>query len=182
MTFPVYVYELRNEETRRVYVGSTSNVIKRYSEHMSLLKNGKHKIEDMQKDYDDVCKRFSIHILDVILSNRERNKEYEWMIVLNSSKRGCGYNYKEKPEKYCKKAPIKTDEIQNVETKAVRLRTSMNLKKLKSVIKNSGKSMKSCAKAIGISESQFYKKMNGSQVLFLEECEDLGNFFRNDRQ
>ena len=52
----------------------------------------------------------------------------------------------------------------------------MKLDKLKEFIRKSGCSMKSCHKAIGVSESQFYKKMNGSQVFYLEECEKLGNF------
>lgn len=174
MRFPRYVYVLQNEKTKRIYVGSTYDVKKRFAEHISTMKHGKCKIEDMQRDFDKVSKDFSIRILDKIRSNTERNKEYEWMIKLNSNKREIGYNYNESPEKYLKrkKEAGQTKDIKQIETN----NPKMKLDKLKEFIKKSGRSMKSCYKAIGISESQFYKKMNGSQVFYLEECEKLGNF------
>lgn len=174
MRFPRYVYALQNEVTKRIYVGSTYDVGKRFSEHISTMKRGKCKIEDMQCDFDKASKDFSIRILDKIYSNAERNKEYEWMIKLNSHKRGVGYNYNENPEKYLmKEKEVKqTQDTEKAETK----HSKMKLDKLKEFIKKSGCSMKSCYKAIGVSESQFYKKMNGSQVFYLEECEKLGNF------
>lgn len=172
MRFPRYVYALQNEVTKRIYVGSTYDVEKRFSEHISTMKRGKCRIEDMQNDFNKYSKDFSIRILDKIHSNAERNKEYEWMIKLNSHKREVGYNYNENPEKYLKKEIKQVQGVEKVEVK----HSKMKLDKLKEFIKKSGFSMKSCYKAIGVSESQFYKKMNGSQVFCLEECEKLGNF------
>lgn len=171
MRFPRYVYALQNEGTKRIYIGSTYDVKKRFSEHINTMKSRKHKVEDMQRDFDNICKNFSICTLDVIHSSSEKTKEYEWMIKFNSHKRGVGYNYNENPEKHLKAEKVKEGKCEETTE-----HSKMRLDKLRIFIKKSGSSMKSCYKAIGISESQFYKKMNGSQVFYLEECEKLGNF------
>lgn len=133
MRFPRYVYVMQNKKTKRIYIGSTYNVKKRFSEHMNLLKSGKCKIEDMQMDFNEICKDFSVHIVDIIYSNLERNKEYEWMIAFNSNKRGIGYNYDENPKKFCIKKASERHEIQRIETeskKFIRERNWISLRKL----------------------------------------------------
>lgn len=54
----------------------------------------------------------------------------------------------------------------------------MNSNKLKGIIKERGKTNKACAKALGISEFQFRKKVNGQVGFWLEELAILAGFLR----
>ena len=89
------MYAIQHNRTKRIYVGSSCEVRQRYINHMSLLRNGNHLNEDMQKDFDEYGEDYSLFILDRIDSYWERKKEFEWMLKLNSHIRGCGYNYKD---------------------------------------------------------------------------------------
>lgn len=89
------IYALQHDATKKIYIGTSQNPVDRYRTHMSLLRNGKHKNEDMQSDYDNVGKEFSLFILEEI-DTASRVKEYEWMRKYKSHVRGRGYNYKDK--------------------------------------------------------------------------------------
>jgi len=47
----IAIYEIRNNITGRVYVGSSVDVAKRWRDHKSALKTGIHKSRSMQTDY-----------------------------------------------------------------------------------------------------------------------------------
>lgn len=47
------VYKIENKRNGKVYIGSSENVEKRLSEHLSNLLRGTHHCKEMQKDFDD---------------------------------------------------------------------------------------------------------------------------------
>ncbi len=95
MNYPRKVYAIQHNETKRIYVGSSSEVDKRYMNHIIRLRNGKHSVEDMQKDFDEYGENYSFFVLDEMETPAERVKEFLWMKKLNSTTRGIGYNYKD---------------------------------------------------------------------------------------
>ena len=46
------IYAIINKTNRKCYIGQAVNLKERTKIHISLLKSGKHHVEDMQKDYD----------------------------------------------------------------------------------------------------------------------------------
>lgn len=52
----------------------------------------------------------------------------------------------------------------------------MNLQMLKSIIKREKRTYSDCANVLGVSIASFQRKANGQQPLFLDECENLGNY------
>ena len=95
MNYPRYVYVLLNTFTSKAYVGSTADVNHRIGTHLSLLRMGKHPVEDMQSDYDKYGDHFYLSVVDKISDREDRHKEYDWMRKLGSHKRETGYNYKD---------------------------------------------------------------------------------------
>ncbi len=96
MRFPKYVYAIRHNVTNRIYIGSSENVDRRLRNHMCDLRAGRHKIEDMQEDYNKYGENFTFTVLDTVDNWDDRNKEYKWMEAYQSHIRGVGYNYKDK--------------------------------------------------------------------------------------
>lgn len=92
---PRKVYLITNIVNGKMYVGSSNNPNRRYRYHISLLKSGKHPVEDMQNDFLKYGNCFNLSIIDSINSYEERNKEYEWMQKLKTVDRKSGYNYKD---------------------------------------------------------------------------------------
>ena len=98
MSYPKKVYAIQHNATKRIYIGSSQDVSARYLGHISSLRNGKHGVEDMQKDFDKYGEDFSLYILDEI-TYETKWKEYAWMRKYNSCVRGVGYNYKDSATK-----------------------------------------------------------------------------------
>jgi len=93
--YPRVVYMITHTVTNRMYIGSTSNFDRRIQLHLNALRSGRHKIEDMQADYDAYGEHYSIKIIDSILTQESFRKEYDYMDLYNSRIRGIGYNYKD---------------------------------------------------------------------------------------
>ncbi len=109
MEFPRKVYMIRHKATNKVYIGSSANVDRRYSVHLSQLRNGKHPVEDFQQDFDEHGEKLDFFILDEINSSDELDKEYAWMDAYESYKRPYGYNYKDVryyPQRYLTKNAV----------------------------------------------------------------------------
>lgn len=95
MDIPRKIYAIQHNVTKRIYIGSSKNPAERYLNHINRLKNRKHTVEDMQKDFDEYGEDFSLFIVDEIATFQDRKKEYEWMRKYKSNIRGIGYNYKD---------------------------------------------------------------------------------------
>lgn len=96
MIFPRKVYALLNTVTKRIYIGSSSNVELRLRSHFSSLKCGKHSVEEMQQDYDEYGNHFKLFILGEIKTYDHKKDEYIWMTKLHTNDRKYGYNYKDR--------------------------------------------------------------------------------------
>lgn len=96
MHFPRRIYAIQHNVTKRMYIGSSSNLNVRYQTHLNALRRGKHPVEDMQEDFDKYGEDYSLFILDTVFEWDERKKEYEHMKEHQSYIRGKGYNYKDR--------------------------------------------------------------------------------------
>lgn len=96
MQLPRKVYAIQHNITKRIYIGSSKDVEKRYKSHIWSLRAGNHLVDDMQADFDEYGEDFSVFILDEILRYEDRFVEYEWMKKYNTFVRGVGYNYGDK--------------------------------------------------------------------------------------
>lgn len=96
MKIPRTIYAIQHNETRKIYVGSSSDVENRYWSHMYALRSDKHTVEDMQEDFNEYGENYSLFILDEIHEYSEKEKEYTWIEKLQSHIREKGYNYKDR--------------------------------------------------------------------------------------
>lgn len=95
MIIPRTIYAMRHNPTGKVYVGSSGDAKKRIKQHLCLLSLGKHKIENLQSDYDTYGGDFTIFKLATINKFEDRYLEYIWMEALHSRDPEHGYNYKD---------------------------------------------------------------------------------------
>lgn len=95
MEAPRKIYAIKHNVTKRIYVGSSIRPEQRYANHLSMLRNGKHIVEDMQKDFDEHGDNFTFFILETLSDYKDKGREYEFMMFLESHIRGKGYNYKD---------------------------------------------------------------------------------------
>lgn len=72
------VYKITNVKSNKIYIGSTTQYFyKRWSQHLAELLKGKHKNEELQKDYTDLKNEefFEFEILEVI-------PKYEYLKII----------------------------------------------------------------------------------------------------
>lgn len=96
MVYPRKIYAIKHNVTKRMYIGSSSDVEIRYKNHIYSLRRGQHPIEDMQKDFNEYGEDYSVYILEELTVHDDRKNEYKWMRKYNTITRGVGYNYKDK--------------------------------------------------------------------------------------
>lgn len=94
--YPRSIYEITHLPTGRKYVGSSTDVMKRWKKHLWELQKGIHPVEDMQRDYDQYGNEYSFAIIGRIADESEAHKEYDCMIERRSNIKGHGYNYKDR--------------------------------------------------------------------------------------
>lgn len=88
------IYCIRNRATGRVYVGMTKNPTRRFEQHLSALRGGRHKNELMQEDFCKYGNVFSLEILSTDAHCQE-HAEQKWILKFKSYDRKYGYNYKD---------------------------------------------------------------------------------------
>ncbi len=94
--YPRSIYKITHIPTGRVYVGSSNVPEHRLASHLSALKNGRHPVEDMQSDFDELGNDYDFSIIGQIKDESENHKEYDCMLECGSNIRGKGYNYKDR--------------------------------------------------------------------------------------
>lgn len=99
MEIPRDIYAIQHNITKKIYIGSSQNMVKRYKQHIYALRSGKHHVEDMQSDFIKYGEDYSLFKLETIRDYKDKNKEYEWMEKLESTNRSKGYNYKDNTTK-----------------------------------------------------------------------------------
>ena len=111
MNYPRKVYAIRHNVTNRVYIGSSCHVDKRFNEHINALRAHRHRVEDMQVDFDKYGEDFTLTVLDHIATAEDRGREYDWMKKNQSYIRGVGYNYNDRKWLSMDKQDEEQDEI-----------------------------------------------------------------------
>lgn len=86
-----FIYALEYNPTKKLYIGSTVNLEKRYKTHITFLKKGKHQSKELQDDYNKYGEDFSVYVLEEIDDGnsfiqvgykqyvKHRIAEYNWM-------------------------------------------------------------------------------------------------------
>lgn len=91
-----YVYLLKNNKTKRIYVGRTCCPEMRFKEHMGQLRNNRHKNELMQSDFNQYGETsFAFEIVDEGENITRKGIEGGWMLKLKTYDKQYGYNYKD---------------------------------------------------------------------------------------
>ena len=88
------IYKILNTQNNKIYVGSSKNIQNRIKEHISLLKNGNHRNEELQKEYNaQSADDFKFIIIEQI-EDKELlfEREAHWIIELESTNPDKGYN------------------------------------------------------------------------------------------
>ena len=93
--YPKKVYAIQHNVTKKIYIGSSNDVSTRYLGHMYALRSNKHSVEDMQDDFNKYGEDYSVFVLGDIETQKEKYKEYEFMLKYNTYIRDVGYNYKD---------------------------------------------------------------------------------------
>lgn len=89
-----FIYKITCLKNNKSYIGRTSQPDLRISSHYSLLKCGKHKIENLQNDFDEFGEdAFSFEIIGE--DNFGLNIERKMQEILKTYDPKYGYNYKD---------------------------------------------------------------------------------------
>ncbi|EQB3123089.1 GIY-YIG nuclease family protein [Clostridium botulinum] len=73
------IYGIEDVETGNIYVGQSTDIGKRWSNHDSFLKAGKHKYKKLQEAYNLDCKRIKYTILEECSREKLQEREEFWM-------------------------------------------------------------------------------------------------------
>lgn len=104
-----YIYAIQHNVTKKIYIGKTKDVYKRFYQHICKLKIGKHPSQEMLRDFQKYGNDFSVFILDAIENGKqrirvngreltlERMKEVEYMQKYNTLEKG--YNVQDSVSK-----------------------------------------------------------------------------------
>ena len=88
------VYAIRNKQSNKVYVGSSSAIEVRTSQHKKTLSQGKHWSIELQHDWDLLGEsKFSFEILEKVPLNEDLlDAEQRWVSKTKCYERAVGYN------------------------------------------------------------------------------------------
>lgn len=88
-----YVYGIRHNGTKRIYIGCATSE-KRIRSHMNALKRGNHQNQKMQDDCDKYGFDFTAYVLEVFpaTGNTYTCRENYWIRYFNSDLPEYGYN------------------------------------------------------------------------------------------
>lgn len=87
------IYVIENLINKKVYVGSSINIIQRLGHHRSSLKHNKHHNILLQNSYNKYSKEyFDYAIIELVIRENLKEREEYWINLLNACSRNCGYN------------------------------------------------------------------------------------------
>jgi hypothetical protein len=87
------IYAIENTKTKRVYVGQSVHIHKRFSQHLRELEKGTHHSQKLQEAFDEHgAESFTLTILEICEKEQLHQKESEWIIKFDALENG--YNMK----------------------------------------------------------------------------------------
>ena len=91
-----YIYLIKNNITKRVYVGRSKSPLRRFKLHMNALNRNRHPVEIMQNDFNSYGeKSFGFKIVDSASNYTQKGIEGKIMECLKTYDKKYGYNYKD---------------------------------------------------------------------------------------
>jgi group I intron endonuclease len=89
------IYTITNKINNKIYIGYTSNFIRRRGDHLKKLRINKHPNDHLQSSFNKYGEdSFIIEILEHYSSNLLLSMENYWCNLLNTHSRNYGYNIK----------------------------------------------------------------------------------------
>lgn len=88
--FPQGIYEIRNVESGKFYVGSAVNLRKRWNRHLFLLERGRHDNIHLQRAWDiDGAESFTLSVLEYVPNAADLiQREQHWFALLGAMTNG----------------------------------------------------------------------------------------------
>lgn len=133
------VYIIVNLKNYKCYIGSSRNMKRRLNEHEIALRHGKHKIKELQEDYNSGCKFAGYPLSEVQLLNKKYNQdknlryyENEAIKMFEATNPSKGYNTNTSYEK-------QSEEFSNIYWKKVAFDSFVNMRERKGCYKCSTK-------------------------------------------
>ncbi len=91
------IYGIEDIATGNLYVGQSTDIAKRWSNHASFMKSGIHRYKELQEAYSEDCKRVKYTILEECTKDQLQEREDFWLkhvdridgwILINKQKSG----------------------------------------------------------------------------------------------
>lgn len=113
-----FIYALQHNVTKKIYIGKTKSLYKRYMFHLTELKQKKHRSKGLQEAFDQYGADFSVYILEEVedpreridyygsLVAKERVAEVKWMDIYDTLENG--YNEQDSASKKLLNKPQNT--------------------------------------------------------------------------
>lgn len=85
----VGIYAIENRLNKKMYVGLSKDILKRWSQHLAMLEQGIHHSFDLQADYDELgLKHFAFYVLELCKEDKLREREVYWITKYNAEVKG----------------------------------------------------------------------------------------------
>lgn len=88
------IYKIKNKQNNKVYIGSSNNVLKRWTDHISNLITNTHHSYKLQADFNKYgLTAFTFEVIEVVYDkNNLKKTEQYWINYYNSCDDTVGYN------------------------------------------------------------------------------------------
>ena len=93
------IYQIYNKCNNKRYIGSTLNISRRWSQHLHLLRNGKHHSKHLQSAWNKYGEEsFVFECLEYCEPDCLLSMEHKYIVEYKATDRECGYNITEDVE------------------------------------------------------------------------------------
>jgi len=92
------IYQIKNKINNKFYIGSTNNIKKRWNNHRSKLRNGKHENAYLQQAWNKYGENtFEFIVLEEVNDNNRIEREIYYLNETKCYERSIGYNFDKNP-------------------------------------------------------------------------------------
>ena len=112
------IYQIYNKSNNKRYIGSTLNVSRRWSQHLHLLRNGKHHSKHLQNAWNKYGEEaFVFECLEYCEPDSLLSLEHDYIVEYKATDREYGYNVTEDVEHVAVLSKEDREKISNAMTK-----------------------------------------------------------------
>ena len=92
------IYQITNKINGKIYIGSTNNLSKRWNNHRSKLRNGKHENDYLQQAWNKYGEdAFEFSIVEEVNDSNRIDREIHYLSETKCYEREIGYNFDKNP-------------------------------------------------------------------------------------